>query len=69
MFRSSPTAPSLLQIEQTYPKHEQYELSLYSVFISLMRNGDLPKVQHRKPDKRTGKFIVQYDFLRVTSLV
>lgn len=55
MFRSSPTANSLLQIEQTYPKHEQYVLSLYSVFISLMKNGNLPKVQHRKPDKRTGK--------------
>ena len=47
--------PSVLQIEQTYPKHEQYVLSLYSVFISLMKNGNVPKVQHRKPDKRGGK--------------
>lgn len=53
--RSSATANSVLQIEQTYPKHEEYLLHLHSLFITVLKEGSQPSVIVRKPDKRTGK--------------
>lgn len=55
MHRSSPTANSVLRIEQTYPKHEEYLFHLHTLFMTLLKQDSQPKIFDRKPDKRTGK--------------
>lgn len=55
MHRSTPTANSVLQIEQTYPKHEEYLVHLYNLFTPLLKEGNEPKIVSRNPDKRTEK--------------
>nr|YP_010721241.1 LAGLIDADG homing endonuclease [Cyathus striatus]YP_010721276.1 LAGLIDADG homing endonuclease [Cyathus jiayuguanensis]WDS46392.1 LAGLIDADG homing endonuclease [Cyathus striatus]WDS46470.1 LAGLIDADG homing endonuclease [Cyathus jiayuguanensis] len=53
MERDKPTHNSRVRFDQTYPNHEEYLLSLYEIFKDF--TGTPPKIQERKPDKRTNK--------------
>lgn len=51
--RAKPTHNTRLGLDQTSPAHAPYISTLYIIFKNL--TGTEPKIQTRKPDKRTGK--------------
>jgi hypothetical protein len=53
MERVKPTQYTRVRIDQTYPAHNSYLLSLIDIFKNL--TGTPPRIHTRKPDKRTNK--------------
>lgn len=51
--RNKPTHNTRLRFDQSYPEHASYLESIYLLFQNL--TGPAPKINTRKPDKRTGK--------------
>jgi len=53
MERVKPTHNPRVRLDQTYPNHEEFLLSLYENFKELI--GTPPKILERKPYKRYNK--------------
>lgn len=51
--RAKPTHNT--RFDQSYPEHESYLQSIYTIFQNLTGPKGTPKIHSRKADKRTGK--------------
>lgn len=65
--RNKPTHNTRIRFEQSYPAHEDYLCSIYSIFQGLTGNKGSPRVTTRKPDIRTGK-VYYYIALKTRAL-